>query len=175
MPRLRLTTSLSLLALLIGVIGTAWLSALTDRWPGPAPGMARAMTHWPPAAALRHAARHRFERVVRAPGPNELAAEAGPVAAPRTLTPLDTPAGPTPYVALRGHLDGRVVLHVDVDGAGRVADAAVERSSGDPILDAHALATVRRWRFAVPAGHPEGVSGQLPMRFDSGTRAGTPP
>jgi protein TonB len=66
-----------------------------------------------------------------------------------------------------------VVLEVGTDGDGRVTDASVARSSGDPVLDAHALATVRHWRFAVPAGFPQGVHGELPMRFQ-GPQA-TPP
>ena len=85
------------------------------------------------------------------------------------LVPIRAPADPTPYAALRGHLDGRVVLRLAIDGAGRVREAAVTRSSGDAVLDAHALATVGGWRFAVPAGHPDGFSGELPMRFDTGS------
>jgi protein TonB len=54
-----------------------------------------------------------------------------------------------------------------VDGAGRVQGASVIASSGDPILDRHALRSVRGWRFAVPADHPDGLSGELPMRFSS--------
>jgi protein TonB len=73
-------------------------------------------------------------------------------------------------VRLRGHLDGRVVLDVATDGSGRVTSAGIARSSGDRVLDAHALATVQRWRFAVPSGSP-GVQGELPMRFDSSAHA----
>ncbi|MGB5940500.1 MAG: energy transducer TonB, partial [Rhodanobacter sp.] len=68
---------------------------------------------------------------------------------------------------LRGHLDGRVLLHVDIDGSGRVRAASLSESSGDPVLDAHALRSVRGWRFAVPSDHPDGLSGELPMRFTS--------
>ena len=71
------------------------------------------------------------------------------------------------YDQLRGHLDGRVVMHVSVDGGGRVTAASVAESSGDAVLDAHALRSVRNWRFAVPPDHPDGLSADLPMRFSS--------
>jgi protein TonB len=54
-----------------------------------------------------------------------------------------------------------------VDGSGRVSAASLSESSGDPVLDAHALRSVRGWRFAVPPDHPDGLSGELPMRFSS--------
>jgi protein TonB len=82
--------------------------------------------------------------------------------------PISTPAAATPYERLRGHLQGRVLLQLAVDGNGQVRQAAVARSSGDPVLDRHALQLVEGWRFAVPADHPDGVSGALPMRFDTG-------
>ena len=71
------------------------------------------------------------------------------------------------YDSLRGHLDGRVIVHVSVDGGGHVSAASVAESSGDAVLDAHALRSVRGWRFAVPPEHPDGLSADLPMRFSS--------
>jgi protein TonB len=170
MPRLRATTALSLLALLIGIGGTGWLSDFTDDWTGPPPrsgALAVARPHHSPG----HRRPHAVPRVVGAQP--ETAARAAPAPAPPALVPLDTPPGPSSWAQLRGHLDGRVVLDVATDGSGRVTSAGVAQSSGDPVLDAHALATVRGWRFAVPAGAP-GVHGELPMRFDSGPSA-TPP
>ena len=169
MPRLRVTTALSLLALLIGIWGTDWLSGFTDDWIGP-----------PPRPAAQVAARaHRAPTHRRPPGPPrvigaqpETVARAAPTAPP-ALVPLDTPPGPSSWAQLRGHLDGRVVLDVATDGSGQVTSARVAQSSGDPVLDAHAVATVERWRFAVPAG-AIGVQGELPMRFDSRAPS-TPP
>jgi len=60
-----------------------------------------------------------------------------------------------------------LTVQLRVDGEGRVLHARVVASSGDPILDAHALRSVQGWRFAVPPGHPDGLSGELPMRFSS--------
>jgi protein TonB len=169
MPRLRVTTALSLLALLIGLWGTDWLSGFTDDWTGPPP---------PPAAQVAarahrlptHRRPHAPLRVIGAQP--ETVARAAP-AAPPALVPLDTPPGPSSWAQLRGHLDGRVVLDVATDGSGNVTSARVAQSSGDPVLDAHAIATVERWRFAVPAG-ATGVQGELPMRFDSRAPS-TPP
>ncbi|MBP1474994.1 energy transducer TonB [Frateuria sp. MAH-13] len=169
MPRLRVTTGLSFIALLIGIAGTDGLSGFTDDWTGPPP---RAAAHVVPRlqrAPVRHRS-HAAPRVVGAlPEPVTHPAAKAPV----ELVPLDTPPGPSAWAALRGHLDGRVLLDIATDGSGRVTSAGVARSSGDPVLDAHALATVRGWRFAVPAGE-NGVRGELPMRFDS-RAPGTPP
>lgn len=161
MPRLRITAALSLLALLVGIGGTGWLSGFTDDWIGPParPGAVAALR--PPRAAIHHRP-HTPPRVLGA----EPDAVPTPAPAP-SLVPLETPAGPSSWAELQGHLDGRVVLQVDTDGAGRVTGASVAQSSGDPVLDAHALAIVQRWRFAVPAGFPGGVHGELPIRFQS--------
>ncbi|SEI73533.1 energy transducer TonB family protein [Frateuria terrea] len=169
MPRLRITAALSVLALLIGIWGTDWLSGFTDDWIGPPPRPAAQAAARAHRAPVRHRA-HAAPRVVGAQP--EAAPHPVPVASP-ALVPLDTPPGPSSWVQLRGHLDGRVVLDVATDGTGQVTAARVARSSGDPVLDAHAVATVQRWRFAVPAG-AAGVQGELPMRFDSRAPS-TPP
>lgn len=95
-------------------------------------------------------------------------AQAASIAPPPQLMPLTTPADTSlSWDALNGHLDGRVVLLVGVNGSGHVNTARVTESSGDPTLDDHALRSVRGWRFAVPADHPDGLSGEVPMRFSS--------
>ncbi|OOG49797.1 energy transducer TonB [Rhodanobacter sp. C01] len=175
MLRLRTTTGLSVLALTIGIVGTGWLSTLTGDWRGPP--LHHAVTHRVASAA--HPApsasrlRHRVVGMVQvyraeADGFRGIAeAQAASPAAPE-LVPLAMPDDSTQrWDVLRGHLDGRVVVHVDIDGNGRVDAASLVESSGDPVLDAHALRSVRGWRFAVPAGHPAGISGDLPMRFSS--------
>src|SRR5690349_214941 len=168
MPRLRVTATLSLLALLVGTWGTGWLSGFTDDWTGPpprTPARVVARAHRTPTDRRPHAA----PRVIGARP--QTVARVAPVAPP--LMPLDTPPAPSSWAQLRGHLDGRVVLDVATDGMGQVTLARIARSSGDPVLDAHAVATVERWRFAVPAG-AAGVQGELPMRFDSRAHS-TPP
>ncbi len=89
-------------------------------------------------------------------------------AAPVELVPVAMPSRPVPYESMRHHLHGTVVLRLQVDGQGVVRAAAVAVSSGDAVLDAHAVDVVRDWRFAVPPGQPSGLSGELPMRFTVG-------
>lgn len=173
MFRLRTTTTLSLLALAVGIAGTGWLSTLTTDWPGPP---ARYTVQVDSSTAMRaRPAPRRPRGPVRAvqarralPVVANDEAQAAVSAPAPALVPLATPADTSQsWDELRGHLDGRVLLHVEVDGSGRVSAASLSESSGDPILDAHALRSVRGWRFAVPADHPDGISGELPMRFSS--------
>ncbi len=174
MFRLRTTTTLSLLALAAGVAGTGWLSEQTSVWPGPP---ARYVVQVDTPTAMRagpspHRPRRspRLAPARRMPPPVVVADEAqAAIAAPAPeLVPLATPADTSQsWDELRGHLDGRVLLHVDIDGNGRVSAAGLAESSGDPVLDQHALRSVRGWRFAVPPDHPDGLSGELPMRFTS--------
>lgn len=172
MPRLRTTSTLSLLALIIGVVGTGWLSMLTSPWPGIPMHHARARSA---VAMVRHQPADRASRLHREAAPVvartravRLSESPSVAATPIELRPLAMPTlDDRPWETLRGHLDGRVMLHLQIDGDGRVVGANVAASSGDPVLDAHALESVRHWRFAVPAGHPDGIEGDLPMRFAS--------
>ena len=173
MLRLRTTTGLSALALAIGIAGTGWLSTLTAGWAGPA---RRLVATQHPTRNVRHPLPsprgwHGPVKVVRtphAPTTDATARDSVASVASAELIPLAMPGDSSQtWDDLRGHLDGRVVLHVGIDGSGRVGAASVSESSGDPILDAHALRSVRGWRFAVPTDHPEGISGELPMRFSS--------
>ncbi len=175
MLRLRTTAGLSLLALLIGTVGTDWLSSLTNQWREPSDRVAMVRRAH---ATPRHPSTEQLARgpvtVVQPRRIRQRAASIeGPAlthatAATATLRPVATPADTSQsWQQLRGHLDGHVVVRVRVDGAGRVEDASLVASSGDPVLDQHALRSVRGWRFAVPADHPQGLSGELPMRFSS--------
>ena len=174
MLSLRTTTSLSTLALLIGVAGTGWLSGQTDQWRQPSNQVAMVgPTHAAPRTAPNAHRSHGAVTVVqprrawRHPADSDRAAQAA-VSAAVTLQPLTTPVDTSQsWQQLRGHLDGRVIVRVRIDGAGRVDEASLVASSGDPVLDQHALRSVRGWRFAVPADHPDGLSGDLPMRFSS--------
>lgn len=175
MLRLRTTAGLSLIALLVGVGGTAWLSAQTGGWAGPAKRRVAAIAHH--AAKGGHHVRRKAMRIAEpVAAVRRVAATRMPVlpaakaAPPPELVPLAMPDAPVPYAAMRAHLDGQLRLHLTVDGAGRVTAASLATSSGDPVLDAHALQMVRRWRFAVPTDRPAGFSGDLAMRFSVGDR-----
>jgi len=174
MFRLRTTTTLSLLALAVGIVGTGWLSTQTSVWSGP-PVRYTAQVDTPTALRARPSP-HRPRRSPRvAPARRTLPpvvagdeAQAAITAPAPALVPLATPADTSQsWDELRGHLDGRVLLHLDIDGNGRVTAASLSESSGDPVLDAHALRSVRGWRFAVPPDRPDGFDGELPMRFSS--------
>ena len=159
--RLRTSTGLSLLALALGIAGTGWLSMQTADWRGPS-GL---------AAVLAPVRRPRAWESAR---DNPVAA-APPASAP-ALLPLSTPPDNSlPWDALRGHLDGRAVVHVQVDGSGRVSAVSLAQTSGDPVLDDYALRSVRGWRFVVPPEDPDGLSGDLPMRFSSGSGLASAP
>lgn len=177
MLRLRTTTGLSALALAVGIAGTGWLSGLTGQWPD-APGRvatSRVASRAPqPAKPLhrRPAAAYvvQSRRVPQEAGDDT--AQAAAIDPPTTLQPIATPGDSSQtWEQLRGHLDGRVVVHLRINASGRVDRASLAASSGDPILDAHALRSVRGWRFAVPPDHPDGLSGELPMQFSSQRRA----
>ncbi len=181
MPRLRTTTSLSMLALLIGTAGTGMLSDLTDQWREPSNRVAMVgPAHATPRTVPKVHRPHGPIRVVqprraaRHDAGNDSVANAAVPAPPAALQPLATPDDTSQsWSQLRGHLDGRVIVWVRINGAGRVDRASVIASSGDPILDQHALRSVRGWQFAVPPGHPDGLSGELPMLFSSqGNRLG---
>ncbi len=173
MLRLRTSSGLSLLALAVGIAGTAWLSTLTAGWHGPVLRVATL----PARLASRHARPlpHRWHGAISvvparhsAPDRPRGGESRAAVIPPAALLPLAMPSDTSQrWDELRGHLDGRVVLHVDIDGRGHVDAAGISESSGDPILDEHALRSVRLWRFAAPVDHPEGISGELPMRFSS--------
>lgn len=63
---------------------------------------------------------------------------------------LDNPAPSYPALSRRLHEEGRVLLRVRVNPAGRADDVQVQFSSGHVRLDTAARETVRGWKF-VPA------------------------
>jgi len=174
MPRLRVTGTLSLLALVIGAAGTQWLSDMTA---GRATPPETGPLHAAHAMHRRYAQRKPALIVARPryiPAQDEVAAT--PVAAASatvTLVPIATPTSSVPTSRMEDHATGNVVLHLTVDGQGQVTATSVAQSSGDDVLDANAMDIARHWRFAVPADHPQGLSGDLPMRF-TGNLAQTP-
>ncbi len=168
MFRLRTTASLSLLALAIGVAGTAWLSTLTGDWAGP-PATSAARTDKVRMMLRRHARPPAPREPTAAIAPTRVSAAAAPARPAETLptlTPIDMPPLPAAWFQRTAFANGRVVLQLTIDGQGRVNQATVAESSGNTGLDDRALRTAERWRFAVPSDHPDGLSGLLAMRFD---------
>lgn len=173
MLRLRTTTSLSLLALSMGVAGTAWLS---DQAGGRDDPKLQTSHH---VAVHRLLASHVVHRVHQSMkqrvatitphhAPSAVTAPVSDVvhsAEPVAWIPVSMPMSTIPFTRARDHSIGNVVLHLVVDGQGQVTGATLVQSSGDAVLDVNAVAMARHWRFAVPADHPQGFSGDLPLRF----------
>lgn len=80
---------------------------------------------------------------------------------------LRNPAPPYPAASREQGEQGRVVLLIHVDTAGRPAGVQIIESSGYPRLDEAALTTVRRWTFAPArvAAVPVASSVKVPIRF----------
>ncbi|GFZ90131.1 energy transducer TonB [Dyella caseinilytica] len=177
MLRLRTTTSLSVLALIIGVAGTQWLSDQTGNRAESlaAHGVHHAVVH---RAVAQHVVRREHPASVRrvtyvsARGPSVPLHAPAATVVPRSdavaWIPVSMPVSSIPFAQMRNHDAGSLVLHLVVDGQGQVTQATLAQSSGDAVLDANALAIARRWRFAVSADHPQGFSGDLPLSFGSG-------
>lgn len=72
-----------------------------------------------------------------------------------------------PPRAVRGGIEGRVLLTVEVLPSGEVADVGVKETSGHPMLDRAALEAVRRWRFtpALRLGVPVRAKVLVPVAF----------
>jgi periplasmic protein TonB len=74
-----------------------------------------------------------------------------PPSGPQVLAISFGPAPNYPIVALRGGVEGRVILRIEVDANGVPIDGRIERSSGSTLLDRTALKfVIAKWRF-VPA------------------------
>ncbi|MEO6597818.1 MAG: energy transducer TonB [Planctomycetota bacterium] len=57
-----------------------------------------------------------------------------------------------PFVAWRRGIEGRVVIHLDIDAVGRVTAGCVEKSSGSALLDDAALQQLLTWKFTPARG-----------------------
>jgi periplasmic protein TonB len=176
MLRLRTTSTLSLLALGIGIAGTQWFS---DQTGSSAEPLASHATHHATAhhVAVQHVA-HRAHVPSKHP---MIDVRSHYAVVPATLpvtpvasrsndiqwVPISMPVSSIPFARMRHHDVGNLVLHLVVDGQGEVTQATLAQSSGDAVLDANALVMARQWRFAVPLDHPYGFSGDLPLRFSA--------
>jgi protein TonB len=99
------------------------------------------------------------------PAPPEPIAAAAPPAPPAPVVPpqfnadyLNNPAPQYPALSRRLGEEGRVVLRVLVDERGLPARVELRSSSGHERLDAVALNTVRRWKFAPARRGDQAVS-----------------
>jgi protein TonB len=131
--------------------------------PPPRPRVVPVRPSSPPIVAARTEQPADREVLVAPPPAITMEAAPAPVAptappAPRTPLFLDELAlacpdrAPPKYprAARRARAEGRVVLRVELDESGRVANAGVATSSGSATLDDAALAAVRTWRCTPP-------------------------
>ena len=89
---------------------------------------------------------------------------ASSAAAEVNLRPLPgNPPPRYPSLARRRGEEGRVLLRLTVNAAGRVEAVSVARSSGHDLLDQEAQRTVARWRFQPP--REKRMVAQVPITF----------
>jgi protein TonB len=91
----------------------------------------------------------------RAPEPEPEPAPSPPTARVLEVLPGENPPPEYPATARRRHLEGTVVVRVEVAATGAVVACRLAQSSGHAVLDDAALAAVRRWRFAGGPGVAE--------------------
>lgn len=94
--------------------------------------------------------------------------ETGPVQAGMHLEYANAPAPAYPGAAIRGNLQGTVLLEVLVGEDGRPVDVRIHTSSGHRVLDAAARRHVlRQWTFrpAMRDGRPVQAIGIVPIDF----------
>ncbi|HVZ79803.1 MAG TPA: TonB family protein [bacterium] len=80
---------------------------------------------------------------------------------------LRNPPPPYPLEARLAKQQGRVTLRVSIDAEGNVTGVLLKASSGFPLLDEAALATVRDWKFkpARLGGVAISTETDIPVRF----------
>jgi protein TonB len=96
------------------------------------------------------------------------------VRAPYPLVPPRYRETPLPYPsgAREQHLQGTVLLAVEVRSDGRVGEVRLTQTSGARVLDQAALEAVRRWTFVPARRGPQAVDAwvEVPVVFSRETR-----
>jgi protein TonB len=92
---------------------------------------------------------------------SEMVMESPPVLLPGNIQPT------YPAQAMFSQLKGKVVVRAQVLANGQVGEAFLRQSSGAPVLDLAALATVRNWRFkpATRNGQPVPAWVNVPIEY----------
>ena len=96
--------------------------------------------------------------------PDNASAASAPAVAPAALAV--NPAPPYPDIARQRGQEGRVLLLVQVDSAGKVTGVRVQTSSGYQLLDNSALNTVRKWRFSPAQISGKAAAGEILLPVD---------
>ena len=80
------------------------------------------------------------------------------------------PAPAYPKDALAQHINGKVVLLIDIDAQGNPTNVVVDRSEPPGVFDQASIDAARQWKFkpALKDGRPVAGRISVPVRFESG-------
>jgi TonB family protein len=92
-----------------------------------------------------------------------------PAAAPVAPAPPALPAPAYPKDALAQHINGKVVLLIDIDARGNPTNVVVDRSEPPGVFDQVSIDAARKWKFkpAIKDGRPVAGRISVPVQFES--------
>jgi TonB family protein len=92
-----------------------------------------------------------------------------PVAPAPPAPPPALPAPAYPKDALAQHINGKVVLLIDIDAQGNPTNVVVDRSEPPGVFDQVSIDAARKWKFkpAVKDGRPVAGRISVPVQFES--------
>jgi TonB family protein len=92
-----------------------------------------------------------------------------PAAAPVAPAPPALPAPAYPKDALAQHINGKVVLLIDIDAQGNPTNVVVDRSEPPGVFDQVSIDAARKWKFqpAMKDGRPVAGRISVPVQFES--------
>jgi bla regulator protein blaR1 len=136
--------------------------------PPPPPPMPPAPPAPPTSAPPAPPAVPAIPAVAPAP-PAPPAVPAIPAVAPAPSAPPALPAPPYPKEALAQHINGKVVLLIDIDAQGNPTNVVVDRSEPPGVFDQASIDAARKWKFqpAVKDGVPVAGRISVPVQFES--------
>jgi TonB family protein len=83
--------------------------------------------------------------------------------------PPALPAPAYPKDALAQHINGKVVLLIDIDAQGNPTNVVVDRSEPPGVFDQVSIDAARKWKFqpAIKDGRPVAGRISVPVQFES--------
>ncbi len=129
----------------------------------PSQALPQAPPRKPPAPAQRHRAAAAATTLPRFGPPNDASL---PIVPPRPISGMADNAVPDYSArASEHHVEGEVILRVEVSSTGNLISVTIARSSGNDVLDQAALLVVRHWRFtpATRGGEPVAGTAEVPI------------
>lgn len=124
------------------------------------------MTEFQPASAPAAAQSQAAGNALPAAPPSSGGTRNGSIVAPGILSKVEPVY---PASARQAGQEGTVVLRIEIQANGRPGDISIIRSSGYPLLDEAAVASLRSWRFIpakdVSSGRTVACTTTLPVSF----------